>query len=895
MRSTCLYKAVSAIVFVAALLASASSHAQISSNVDVDLSQKTGDDNECAISKNPSNKLQLFALCNNAGPGLFAARSTDGGATWTYPDPADKTIADGDANQGAAACCDPTLAWDTFGNLYITYIDAGGSNIVTLLSTDGGLTFSTLATFGPASVDQPTVVAANTSAPGAPVAVWIVWNQGNQMVARGAAVTGLNAVGAFQALQTIPGTVGCSFGDVAIAPSGAVVQVCETPTGGQGPANLLVNTDADGLGPGNFAAAVTATSTNVGGFDFITPQNGRSVDAEAGLAYDRNPTSPHVGRLYLVYTEETVDESNDTDIMVRFSDNNGGTWSAPSRVNDDPPGRSQFLPKIASNRLSGNIAVCWHDCRNSATNTAMQEFCSIATPSGAAPAFFANGLVSDGASVSNGAGVEFGDYSGLDYFQGLVHPIWADTSNAGGLNPSGTSNFDAYTDRVSGLPAANEGDPHITTVDGIHYDFQSAGEFVVLRDADGMQIQTRQTPVPTASVVTNAYTGLTTCVSLNTAVAARVGNHRVTYEPNLSGVPDPSGLQLRVDGNLTTLGPSGINLGASGRIIKAPVGDGIEIDFANGTILVVTANWWPSQSRWYLNVDLRSTPALEGIMGALARNSWLPLLPDGTQLGPKPTSLHQRFVDLYDKFANAWRVTKATSLFDYAPGTSTDTFTLASWPTENGDCTLPQQPPIKPADPELARTLCQRVTDKNRNANCIFDVRVTAEPGFAKAYEVTQQLAASATTTVVSAGKDPTRPGEAVTFTAMVTATGGAAPAGAVQFLLDDKPVGAPVALDAKGLATWTVSDLGNGVHQVAASFAPAPNSGTLASTSLDEPHVVALLPGGRPPSVRGCRCMIGGGSDPDVALAALVLICTLRPRRRRARPSPSSTNPVLT
>ena len=31
-----------------------------------------------------------------------------------------------------------------------------------------------------------------------------------------------------------------------------------------------------------------------------------SVDSEAGLAYDRNATSPHFGRLYLVYTEETV-------------------------------------------------------------------------------------------------------------------------------------------------------------------------------------------------------------------------------------------------------------------------------------------------------------------------------------------------------------------------------------------------------------------------------------------------------------------------------------------------------------------------------------------------------------------------------------------------------------
>ena len=50
--------------------------------------------------------------CNTSSPGLFAARSTDGGDTWTYPDATDKTIADGDAGQGAAACCDPTIAWD---------------------------------------------------------------------------------------------------------------------------------------------------------------------------------------------------------------------------------------------------------------------------------------------------------------------------------------------------------------------------------------------------------------------------------------------------------------------------------------------------------------------------------------------------------------------------------------------------------------------------------------------------------------------------------------------------------------------------------------------------------------------------------------------------------------
>ncbi len=731
------------------LLAAAPARAQISSGTDRNTSQKAGPDAECAIAKNPTNKQELFAACNTSGIGLFAARSTDLGATWTYPDAADKTLADGDPGQGAAACCDPTLAWDTFGNLYLGYLDAAVNNVVVLLSIDSGLTFNNLVTF-PGSVDQPTVVVADTAGAAAtsPVAVWVVWNQTGTMRASGAAVTGLGTVGAFGAMQIVPGTNNCTFGDVAIAPSGEVVQACQDGNPSvTGPTNIRINTDADGLGAGNFGASVVATATNVGTFDAIPAQASRSIDAEAGLAYDAFAASPHFGRLYLVYTEETALENNDTDIMVRFSDDDGGTWSAPIQVNNDATARSQFLPRIASNTLSGNIAVCWHDARASATNTAMQEYCAMATPAGASPVFFDQQPVSDGSSTSAGAGVvEFGDYSGLAYFQGRVHPIWGDTSNSTGDNPNGTSDFDAYTDIVSGGAAANEGDPHLTTVDGVHYDFQSAGEFVSLR-GDGLEIQTRQTAIATSFFPgPNGYTGLATCASLNTAVAAQVGARRVTYQPNISGVPDPSGLQLRIDGTLTALGAAGIDLGSGGRIDKTAANGGIEIEFPNGTRLVVTPGWWSSQGKWYLNVNAYDTTASEGILGALAPGSWLPALPDGTSLGPRPSPLPARYTALYQTFADAWRVTDATSLFDYAPGTSTGDFTLLGWPRDSAPCEVAWDPDgtpgvvAKPLDLEIAQRVCERIEDANRRANCVFDVRVTGERGFADTYFATQQI-----------------------------------------------------------------------------------------------------------------------------------------------------------
>jgi hypothetical protein len=169
------------------------------------------------------------------------------------------------------------------------------------------------------------------------------------------------------------------------------------------------------------------------------------------LAFDRNPASHHFGRLYLVYTNAPASKDPNTNVMLRFSDPPYNTWRGPIRVNDNTT-NSKFLPRIASDPLSGNVAVCWHDCRNSADNSAMQEFCAIATPSGATPVN--NAQISAGSSISNRKTIEFGDYSGLAYFNGVAHPIWADTSNSTGDNPDGTANFDAYSAPVTGRARA---------------------------------------------------------------------------------------------------------------------------------------------------------------------------------------------------------------------------------------------------------------------------------------------------------------------------------------------------------------------------------------------------------------------------------------------------------
>ena len=432
----------------------------------IDISRLANNEAETSVAINPRDPRNVVVASNvQVGDGLVVGVSRDGGATWTT-----RPVGDGDAL--GVACCDPSLAFDDFGNLFLIYLDARAKRVQAAWSIDGGSTFRFLKTIdqtdngtikppptkgagGGAGVDQPTV----TTGPGSVWVTYKLYSKKQSLQVRGASVLGLGRMGAWASPVAVPGSRAGTFGDIAVGPDGQVMVTYQDNIDSEGPSNIWVNTDPDGFGPTPMGPAVKVGITEVGGFDYIPPQAVRSVDAETGLAWDRT-RGAHRGRAYLVYTDEAPAESSDTDIWVRHSDDSGATWSAPIQVNDDTGTNSQFNPHIALDQTTGIVGVGWHDARldlgkggsgdtNGVANDDANYYVAVSRNGGAS--FGTNVRVSRG--TSNGAasknGVQYGDYTGMAFRSGVMHPVWADNSNSTRDNPDGTlDRFDLMTSTV---------------------------------------------------------------------------------------------------------------------------------------------------------------------------------------------------------------------------------------------------------------------------------------------------------------------------------------------------------------------------------------------------------------------------------------------------------------
>ncbi len=122
--------------------------------------------------------------------------------------------------------------------------------------------------------------------------------------------------------------------------------------------------------------------------------------------------------LYLVFADQRNGE-NDTDIWFIRSLDRGDHWTVPTRVNQDGPGKHQFMPWMTVDQTTGNIYIVYYDRR--AYNDAQTDVYMAYSADGGTT--FKEIKVSESPFVPS-IDKFFGDYNNVSAHAGLVTPIW---------------------------------------------------------------------------------------------------------------------------------------------------------------------------------------------------------------------------------------------------------------------------------------------------------------------------------------------------------------------------------------------------------------------------------------------------------------------------------------
>ncbi len=417
--------------------------------------------NESSIAVNPRNPRNLIgsAVDYRAGSQTWAYVSTNAGQTW-------RNISLGHPYPGWRSTNDPSVCFDHLGRGYLCYgaFNVGntpqfGENGVFVSITDDGGT-----SWGPTHVaviehrgtqtadsafeDKYYIhVDTATSSPYRGT-LYIPWKRvinrdsSTQIVLARSTDRGLTWQQPVAVGNRFPGT-------------------SEHPTFGQ--SFPLARTGPDGSvhvvwNSGTESAVRYARSTD-GGSTFASPRivhtykpfgekrevagsvNSRVkgvVRAEAypTMAID-NTGGQRNGWLYLVWSAD-----NPPNVYFSRSTDNGTTWSEPVIIHSDTT-NDQFWPWIAIDPTSGHLAVMFFDSRDDESNILVNCYVSHSTDGGTTWVDRRVGDAENDLRNNPFTGRTFaGDYSGCDFYNGIVYPSWVDMRNTTEVN---TVDSDVFT------------------------------------------------------------------------------------------------------------------------------------------------------------------------------------------------------------------------------------------------------------------------------------------------------------------------------------------------------------------------------------------------------------------------------------------------------------------
>ncbi len=127
---------------------------------------------------------------------------------------------------------------------------------------------------------------------------------------------------------------------------------------------------------------------------------------------------PHRGSIYVNWTDQRNGTDN-TDVWLSKSEDQGNTWSTAVRVNNDTSTRHQFLTWMAVDRSNGYLYFVFYDRRDS-ESTSTNVYMARSMDGGQT---FVNFKINDRPFYPNKM-IFFGDYNNIVAQDNVVRPIW---------------------------------------------------------------------------------------------------------------------------------------------------------------------------------------------------------------------------------------------------------------------------------------------------------------------------------------------------------------------------------------------------------------------------------------------------------------------------------------
>ena len=422
-------------------------------------------DGEIQLAVNKNNTNQMVASANSWGCEILSVfNSTDGGGTWNSScAPSVGTFGLSCPAGNVPLGSDPAVYWDNLGAVFLNYMllccdaacQAGTGNptssLVVAKSTNAGASWTghgvivnNLGNPGAGFDDKQFYIVDNTptsSFYGRHYQCWDVNNNGK--------IAWSNTGGStWNIVDTPKGATGdLELGcEMAVGKNGTVHMVFDGLTCGATCSAEKTYYTRSINGGVSWSTPVLVKNHTVVSFHTnakIPPQNNRGVNPFGAIDID-NSGGSFDGTLYFSYSASSSTSTMPTsDIYVTRSTDNGATWSAGVKVNDDGTSTAQFHPFLVVDQTNGAVVVGWHDARNDTTNNRKVDYymsrsvdqgvtweanTKVSQPSTAFPGNTTISYSDENSSDNSGRNPnQYGEYLGVDAHAGKAWMAWTDS------------------------------------------------------------------------------------------------------------------------------------------------------------------------------------------------------------------------------------------------------------------------------------------------------------------------------------------------------------------------------------------------------------------------------------------------------------------------------------